>query len=876
MEQLESTKTDTSHEAEHHHDKSKTFPSQEFSKKTTAFRTISVDNVFDIEERVTSGKDPLKRAIHNEDTSQDNLENVENENTSKSCEENSTFTSTTGRNFNQVTNFTVESFLNGSLSVGGSRISRDEGCALQLLYYGEEGRESERQTDENENIKHQEIDRDLDDSESSKADDINISLTTPVRGKANNRTVYSFAKLPKVDSEQLIREKSQQNRGDLFAPEIFQTKPIEFPDDGGSESHDLVDSEKGNNHRDTRLPFYRGLETSDVSTEGKGDGIAPLATLPSLSELVNFSKTAPIFQEQSRISQLEQSIFQRFGLKFGDEKPEEKSEERNVRTPEEVSSPETPVIVEKTNEPPETTQDNIKSGPEVVETTTAPSSAQIAQQNSVQVQVGGPQIIQQPGLIAGNLQRNAPYNPISPHIFPYVHHIQTLDALGRPVVPTALHQDAQQALQYVQSLPYIYSPYALPQNCFTFPPGTIQYSNGQYLIPVHPNFLAQQPPVLPQTVVPQVATNQPQVAVIGQEANLGPEKQETVTPMTVGSNVALDSAVTTGMAVGQKSENETTPEQHQLQELVNSKDNTESKNNENEKLAGEDMVPVPSTDVEMGDNSPEPHIISSGEEMSAITWVDAGGKAVQGFLKSPAPSLPINSETQQHAAWLEQVMKQGAAAGYFQPNNTLPLTSPSWLNKKTPQGLYIGQGMVKERARNVAWVMQPGVNTPAVEMPSNVNAQNNVRSQPDVMSNPVLAAYTRPEQYMRREPLVCRWATKVEVFKDDGKRLIETVCSRQFQSVDQIVYHIAEDHLSNSGPSTTELHFCRWKDCSRNSIPFKAKYKLVNHIRVHTGEKPFHCSFAGCGKRFARSENLKIHKRTHTGMFFYFLLSSTE
>lgn len=80
----------------------------------------------------------------------------------------------------------------------------------------------------------------------------------------------------------------------------------------------------------------------------------------------------------------------------------------------------------------------------------------------------------------------------------------------------------------------------------------------------------------------------------------------------------------------------------------------------------------------------------------------------------------------------------------------------------------------------------------------------------------------------------------------------------------EIVGHLGVEHVG--GPEITN-HACYWQNCSRNGRPFKAKYKLVNHIRVHTGEKPFHCPFPGCGKVFARSENLKIHKRTHTGKF---------
>lgn len=87
-------------------------------------------------------------------------------------------------------------------------------------------------------------------------------------------------------------------------------------------------------------------------------------------------------------------------------------------------------------------------------------------------------------------------------------------------------------------------------------------------------------------------------------------------------------------------------------------------------------------------------------------------------------------------------------------------------------------------------------------------------------------------------------------------------CNKIFNSMQEIVTHLTVDHVG--GPEITS-HCCYWLGCPRNGRPFKAKYKLVNHIRVHTGEKPFPCPFPACGKVFARSENLKIHKRTHTG-----------
>ena len=60
------------------------------------------------------------------------------------------------------------------------------------------------------------------------------------------------------------------------------------------------------------------------------------------------------------------------------------------------------------------------------------------------------------------------------------------------------------------------------------------------------------------------------------------------------------------------------------------------------------------------------------------------------------------------------------------------------------------------------------------------------------------------------------------------------------------------------GEKQKQRHLC--KTCGKS---FPSNSHLINHERVHTGEKPFDCDV--CEKAFAQKGHLILHKRLHTG-----------
>ncbi|XP_075055286.1 transcription factor Sp1 isoform X4 [Mixophyes fleayi] len=67
---------------------------------------------------------------------------------------------------------------------------------------------------------------------------------------------------------------------------------------------------------------------------------------------------------------------------------------------------------------------------------------------------------------------------------------------------------------------------------------------------------------------------------------------------------------------------------------------------------------------------------------------------------------------------------------------------------------------------------------------------------------------------------------------------------------------------SSGDPGKKKQHICHIPGCGK--VYGKTSH-LRAHLRWHTGERPFVCTWVFCGKRFTRSDELQRHKRTHTG-----------
>lgn len=141
-----------------------------------------------------------------------------------------------------------------------------------------------------------------------------------------------------------------------------------------------------------------------------------------------------------------------------------------------------------------------------------------------------------------------------------------------------------------------------------------------------------------------------------------------------------------------------------------------------------------------------------------------------------------------------------------------------------------------------------------------------------LLNSPTQATLLLPSYYQDNEHLIPMAANNVPVYQNTSGFCAKPApvhacqwqdCNEQFVTLDELVEHMNNIHVLVSKEPCQ--YSCHWKDCIRQGKGFNARYKLLIHLRTHTGERPHACHFERCDKRFSRLENLKIHCRSHTG-----------
>jgi len=148
-------------------------------------------------------------------------------------------------------------------------------------------------------------------------------------------------------------------------------------------------------------------------------------------------------------------------------------------------------------------------------------------------------------------------------------------------------------------------------------------------------------------------------------------------------------------------------------------------------------------------------------------------------------------------------------------------------------------------------------------LPSQANLMSEPLTPCSVMSSPPICGISNIKRTTKWELPAEKRCRRAHSHSDSDEGFIACKwrgCGASFSSTDALGDHVSEQHIGAGKAS----YICEWYGCTRARREFLKRHKMSNHVRTHTGEKPFVCSFDDCGKRFSRADSLGTHMRTHS------------
>nr|AVT42516.1 zinc finger transcription factor Sp1-4 [Meridionale flava] len=232
--------------------------------------------------------------------------------------------------------------------------------------------------------------------------------------------------------------------------------------------------------------------------------------------------------------------------------------------------------------------------------------------------------------------------------------------------------------------------------------------------------------------------------------------------------------------------------------------------------------------------------VASASGIQAASILTSGGSIQITPVSSISQGSPANSSTVYTTAGANSNVSNNQQVGQIV---TLPIQGMQAISGNIlPPGTQIiaaGQQLQQDPNDPSKWQV---VATPAQQVmstPTTISA-NQANVFPEVSITPTSGADPNAN-------------SSVDVVSGTGKRLRRVACTCP---------NCRDGDGTRNSETKKKQHICHMPGCHK--VYGKTSH-LRAHLRWHTGERPFACTWLFCGKRFTRSDELQRHRRTHTG-----------